>query len=83
MKFATMTCPECGEPAAGSLETIQGRAEFTEPDENGHVDYAGETEMFWDTQEMMIKTTEGKEYVALLCHNGHDWQSEVLSWKES
>lgn len=77
MKFGTMKCPECGEQAAGTLETVTGRAEFDEPDEDGNVEYSGETQIFWDGQMTVTKIENEIEYATLLCHEGHEWKSTV------
>ena len=78
MKFATMKCPDCGELADGILEQCKGRAVITEPDAEGNVEYAGETEMFWDEQEPV---GGGMEY-NLLCPEGHVWLSTRLDDEE-
>lgn len=77
MKFETMKCPECGKQASGTLETVTGRAEFDEPDEDGNVEYSGETTVFWDGQLTVTEIVENIEHATLLCSNGHDWLSKV------
>lgn len=74
MKFSPFICPECNEPAAGTLEVVHGRAEFTEPEEDGSVEYTGETSIFWDEQRPVER--EGK--TVLLCSSGHEWLAEDL-----
>lgn len=80
MKFGTMKCPECGKQASGTLETVTGRAEFDEPDEDGNVEYSGETQIFWDRQMTVTEIKNEIEYATLLCHGGHEWQSTV-TWQ--
>jgi hypothetical protein len=75
MKFDPLRCPECGEVADGTVDTVPGRALFTQPDERGHVDWFGETKMFWDGQ-----TTEmgpNGEHT-LECTNGHQWLARLV-----
>jgi hypothetical protein len=51
MKLHTPMCPECGEPANGTLEHLTGRADFNgEPGPDVDVDYGGWTEIWWDEQ---------------------------------
>ena len=69
MKFHPMTCPECGEIAQGTLDRVECKALFTDPDENGNVDYCGESKMLWDTQ----STDRIDGLPALVCTNGHTW----------
>ena len=75
MKFAIPCCPTCGEQASGTLETVPGVA-LIQPDEKhpGHFDYAGETKMFWDSQETV---TDVMGAATLICDHGHEWQSFV------
>ncbi len=75
MKFAVMNCPECGEPARGSIETLSGVAVFTDPAPDGSVDYEGTTDLWWDEQKT-IRDAQGR--AQLICHNGHDWFTEVV-----
>lgn len=71
MQFDVTTCPQCGEPANGILEQVQGRAHLEVNTKTGAAEYGGETEMFWDEQRPVLR--EGK--AVLLCHNGHDWDA--------
>ena len=78
MKFETMHCPDCGALATGILEQVKGNANSSEPDENGHVEYTGNTDIFWDEQEPV---GGGDEY-NLLCEDGHVWLSKRLDLEE-
>lgn len=75
MKFETLNCPECGEPAAGSVERISGRANFTEPDVDGDIAHAGDTEVWWDEQKTVINK---KGEWNLICYQGHEWFSKMI-----
>ena len=75
MKFAMVNCPECGERARGSVETICGVAVFTDPGPDGSVQYEGDTDLWWDEQKT-IRDNRGR--VQLTCPNGHDWFTEEV-----
>lgn len=75
MKFATMNCPDCGEPARGTVETVSGAALLSNPQLDGSVEYSGETDIWWDEQRT-VRDPMGR--VQLVCRNGHDWFSEVV-----
>lgn len=78
MRFNPWKCPECGKPAAGTLETIPGMALLTF-DENGEAEYDGETKVYWDGQTTVTKTTAELDEACLLqCPNGHEWPAEQL-----
>jgi hypothetical protein len=49
MRFKPWKCPECGQPAKGTLETISGLALMTF-DAEGNAEYDGETKVDWDNQ---------------------------------
>jgi hypothetical protein len=76
MRFDPATCPECGEPARGTLDDITGCAQFSDPDTKGNVEYAGDTEVFWDGQMTRKGNTEGT--VMLLDRAGHEWEAREL-----
>lgn len=40
---------------------------------SGTSEYEGTTEILWDTQKTVL---DGQEAM-LICHNGHEWASEV------
>lgn len=71
MRFKPSKCPECGEPPEGMREKLYGLALLTGSDELGF-DYAGETEVDWDSQETVV---EGG-LVTLQCANAHAWHAE-------
>ena len=51
MKLENPNCPECGEPAHGTLERLCGYAEFVGvPGPDAPVEYSGWTEIWWDEQ---------------------------------
>lgn len=68
MRIDKTTCPICGEPIRGTLEIVQGTALLLKnPD--GSYNYAGETDIHWDTQE----AASFDECFHGVCPNGHDW----------
>ena len=74
MKFEKLHCPSCGKPATSTWDNVPGQAILSEPDENGEVDYVGETEMFWDGQ----TTDETDEGFLMGCDCGESWRSKLL-----
>ena len=84
MKLHTPLCPECGEPANGTLERLTGRADFNgEPGLGVDVDYGGWTEIWWDEQRTILERDdepEGPDNRPLVCcPNGHTWPT-VIDW---
>ena len=78
MKLSKPTCPECGQPAIGTCDTIPGCALFMtaaggDPDGNPDVEYGGETKVYWDGQ--MTDKVDGLPQVQ--CHAGHQWGTEI------
>jgi len=71
MKFETPLCPQCGEAARGTLETVPGVA-LVDMEKDGEAAYTGETKIFWDDQ--TTQETDGKAW--LICPQGHAWQTE-------
>ncbi|MHC4405167.1 MAG: hypothetical protein ACYTG0_36440 [Planctomycetota bacterium] len=73
MRFKPWKCPECGQQAKGTLETIPGIALLLF-DEDGNAQYAGETAICWDGQ-----ATVCDEYgrVTLDCPDGHAWLAMI------
>jgi len=80
MKFDPIHCPECGELAKGTVDLVPGLALLTDPDDDGQVDYEGETEIAWDCQET-IQDEEGK--FKLECSNVHNWFASLVKDKEA
>lgn len=81
MKFDPIKCPKCREHARGTVDLVYGVATFTSPDENGEVAYAGETEIFWDSQETLTDTNANGDPcgIFLSCPNGHEWTAKEVS----
>jgi hypothetical protein len=71
MRFDPWQCPECGEPADGTVEVVHGKA-LLAFDENGKAGYSGETKIWWDEQRPILD--EGGKYT-LICPEGHEWQA--------
>ena len=67
MRFDPPTCPECGEYAKGTFETVPGLA-LLMFDADGEAEYFGQTDMCWDMQ-----TTDLDEQgrATLICPAGH------------
>lgn len=71
MRLDTPNCPTCGEPALGTLETVNARCSIKQVAE-GLFEHSGEeTAIFWEE----MKTVTTPEGITLLCHQGHDWVS--------
>ena len=49
MRFDPYRCPECGQLAAGTIETVQGLALLIF-DPEGNADYEGQTTIDWNAQ---------------------------------
>ncbi len=69
MRFNPSKCPQCGQLAKGTLETIPGLA-LLMFDEDGNAEYAGGTDVCWDGQQT-IRDEQGR--VRLMCPDGHEW----------
>ncbi len=74
MKLRTPKCPECGLPAKGTLENLLGIARLSDIEPDGACEYAGDTEIIWDTQ----RTLGEGDKMMLVCHEGHNWESEMV-----
>ena len=74
MKFEPFLCPTCGQSPRGTIETVNGVAEFVHHDD-GTVEYSGYTEIWYDGQ-MTDKDGEGK--VTLICPDAHEWKSTMM-----
>lgn len=70
MILETPNCPQCNERARGTIETVNGCAEFNWRDD-GTAEYSGNTAIWWDEQ--MTEVVDGR--CALICQNGHEWLS--------
>ena len=71
MKFTIPNCPHCGALAKGTLEIVNGLALLNPPDAEGNFEYAGETQIDWDSQ----RSCGGDHDYILECPNGHNWPS--------
>lgn len=74
MQWEKNKCSECGELAVGILEKVDGFARL-KPDNEGGFDYAGETDMLWDTQDCIVVSGCN----ILKCANGHTWESHPVN----
>ena len=72
MRFTPWKCPECGEPAQGTVDTIPGLALLAFSGD-GNAEYAGETKVDWNNQ-----ATRHDEFGAdlLECPAGHQWAAK-------
>ena len=78
MRLEPLFCPECGEMARGTLETVSGVAEF-ELAQDGAVEYTGYTDVWWDEQRTLAD--EGGN-IRLVCPKGHDWAARDTGGEE-
>ena len=69
MNDVPWTCPKCGRPARGTLETVPGVARLFF-DEHGNAEYLGQTDLCWEAQEAVV-AEDGR--TMLVCPIGHDW----------
>jgi hypothetical protein len=68
VKYKPIHCPECGEIAWGTADTVPGVALFNYFKDG--VEYASETQMFWDGQ---VHEEDPKGRIRLQCREGHTW----------
>lgn len=73
MRFEPSNCLTCGQQAKGVLETVPGVALLLF-DESGDAQYAGETDVCWDSQSS-VRDRSGR--VTLVCPDGHQWSAVV------
>lgn len=73
-KLKTPKCPECGEIAHQVEETLMTKASIDE-NEDGTFDYAGDSEVDWDSQE---PARDGSGNVTLFCECGTSWASGMV-----
>lgn len=71
MRLEPLFCPECGEMARGTLETIMGIAEFAAA-QDGSVEWSGYTAIDWDGQQTI---TDEVGNARLVCPGGHKWSA--------
>ena len=74
MKFKQFTNPKTGKPAVGTVEVLMGLARLTEPDAEGNVASAGETEVDWNGQK---SAAELQGHAVMEDADGNQWYSEV------
>ena len=67
------TCPECGEYAKGTFETVPGLALLNFVDD-GEAEYFGQTDVCWDMQ-ATDRDEQGR--ATLMCPAGHTWQAAM------
>ena len=82
MELHTPLCPECGEPAHGTVERLSGYAAFADvPGPDVQVDYSGWTEIWWDEQRTVHQNDDavkGSDNLPLVCcSNGHSWPTAI------
>lgn len=66
-------CPDCGEVCFGTVERIYGVAKLDVDEATGAVDYAGETDIDWNSQEG-VNGDSGRLLLSCL-HCGHEWEA--------
>jgi hypothetical protein len=74
MKISVPNCPNCGEPAEGTVDDVPGIALFGEIDENGRTEWGGETRVCWDGQ--MPRTNDAGE-ILVQCSEAHEWYTTI------
>ena len=78
MRWEQQTCPTCGEPARARAETVASQVSLAFDADTEEYDFAGESEVIWDTQEPVVQA--GREN--LWCANGHEWWTRPLEEPE-
>ncbi|MEQ8788715.1 MAG: hypothetical protein RIC55_20560 [Pirellulaceae bacterium] len=73
MRLVPPRCPTCGAPPTGILETIQGVAHLDVGKDDA--EYAGGTEVLWDTQ---TPVRDDAHRVTLVGECDHLWQAELI-----
>ncbi len=74
MKFTTDKCPKCERAPIAILERLYAWASLQGGD--GGFDYAGESDIDWDSQE----PDETDKQVHLVCDRKHEWSTDVEEW---
>lgn len=77
MKIQNPKCPTCGHVAKGILESLYCLAGIACA-EDGTAEYAGESEVFWDSQ----TPVDDPGGITLECVNDHRWTSPV-DWADA
>ena len=65
MKVKDPYCPKCGGPITGLIETVYVRACV-----DADLEYAGESEVFWDTQSTLY---DDDGCLIVQCASRHEW----------
>lgn len=73
MHLLTPVCPECGGDVVGIVEQVRGLAALYPP-ENGEYEYAGGTDVWWDSQQ---PATNQSGEVRVVCENHHEWDTLI------
>ena len=74
MRVDPHRCPDCGEPAEGTVDIVPGIAQFGDFTEDGITDWAGGTRMCWDGQ---MPQTDAQGRTLVQCEHAHDWWAVV------
>ena len=74
MRFDPSHCPECGELPRGTCDMIPGIALVSFNDDNREAEFAGETDVLWDSQET---PANADGLIDVTCPNGHVWQAKL------
>jgi hypothetical protein len=82
MKLHNPNCPECGEPAHGTVERLTGYAQFaSQPGPDVAIEYSGWTEIWWDEQRTIHQKDDAPEapdnLPLVCCPNGHTWPTAI------
>ncbi len=78
MRFTPSRCPHCRGDAIKIDETLAVTADLSR-DKDGSYDYGGDTEVYWDCQEV-----EEDDFgrVTLYCEEGHTWKA-TAAWGDA
>jgi len=74
MRFDVPRCPTCGGRTRALSERVSVNATLTYDRETRAYDYAGDSDVFWDTQETE-HDPDGR--VELWCSRGHSWKARI------
>lgn len=66
-----------GTEIVGTLETLRGVALISDINDNGEPEYAGETDIDWNSQQSVLGPNRGYIYV---CDNNMEWTFNQLRW---
>jgi len=73
VELAPAFCPECGKPAAGTLEVVQATARIAVL-EDGTLVYTGTTDVAWDSQR---SEEDEAGMVTVNCEEWHGWKARL------